>query len=223
MNLASRGVELRTVPSRGSRLLIDDIRAALDARTRVLSLSWVEFASGFRNDLDALGQLCRERGIFFFVDAIQGLGVFPLDVSATPIDFLAADGHKWLLGPEGAGIFYLRPEHLGRLRPIGLGWHSVVHASDYTRIELALKELELLHLVERRRAQLLHAARIGREFVAVHRPQRSNHIVDRLQVLHARRLELTTKVLRIVGEVARLIAPLTDVVARQIGTRVATR
>jgi selenocysteine lyase/cysteine desulfurase len=65
--------------------------------------------------------------------------VFPLDVKATPIDFLAADGHKWLLGPEGAGLFYLRREHLDLLRPIGVGWHSVVHASDYSRIELTLK------------------------------------------------------------------------------------
>src|SRR5262245_12073996 len=67
MNLRGRGVELRTVPSRGSRILIDDVRAAMDGHTRVVSISWVEFASGFRNDLDALGALCRERGVFFFV------------------------------------------------------------------------------------------------------------------------------------------------------------
>ena len=73
------------------------------------------------------------------LDAIQGLGAFPLDVRKTPVDFLAADGHKWMLGPEGAGIAYIRREHLDRLRPIGVGWHSVVHASDYTQIELNLK------------------------------------------------------------------------------------
>ncbi|MGH7225547.1 MAG: aminotransferase class V-fold PLP-dependent enzyme, partial [Gemmataceae bacterium] len=100
LNLADRGVEVRRVPSREGRILIDDIRAAVDGRTRLVSLSFVEYASGFRNDLDALGQLCRQRGALFFVDAIQGLGVFPLDVQRTPIDFLAADGHKWLLGPE---------------------------------------------------------------------------------------------------------------------------
>src|SRR5262245_55751986 len=110
MNLAGRGVELRRVPSRGPRIEIDDLRAAIDARTRLVSLSTVEFASGFRNDLDVIGGLCRERGIAFFVDAIQGLGVFPLSVRHTSIDFLAADGHKWLLGPEGAGIFYIRRE-----------------------------------------------------------------------------------------------------------------
>ena len=83
--------------------------------------------------------LARDKGAHLFVDAIQGLGVFPLDVRTTPIDFLAADGHKWLLGPEGAGLFYLRREHLDLLRPIGVGWHSVAHAADYSRIELALQ------------------------------------------------------------------------------------
>src|SRR5262249_1366379 len=106
MNLAHRGVEVRAVPSRGNRVAIDDLRAAMDSRTRVLSVSSVEFSSGFRNDLDAIGALCHERDIFFFVDAIQSLGVFPLDVQKTPIDALAADGHKWLLGPEGAGFGY---------------------------------------------------------------------------------------------------------------------
>jgi len=139
MNLAGRGVELRTVPSRGSRLLIDDVRAAIDQRTRVVSLSWVEFASGFRNDLDALGELGRERGIFFFVDAIQGLGVLPLDVRRTPIDGLAADGHKWLLAPEGAGLFYLRREWVERLHPVGVGWNSVVGARDFAKLDFTLK------------------------------------------------------------------------------------
>src|SRR5258708_994589 len=108
MNLAGRGVEVRFVPSRGARISVDDLRERIDGRTRLVSLSFVEFSSGFRNDLDAIGNLCRERGVHFFVDAIQGLGVLPLDVQRTPIDFLSADGHKWLLGPQGAGIFYVR-------------------------------------------------------------------------------------------------------------------
>ncbi len=139
MNLARRGVECRQVASRGSRIEIDDVRAALDSRTRIVSLSFVEFASGFRNDLDALGSLCRQRGVLFFVDAIQGLGVLPLDVSRTPIDFLAADGHKWLLGPEGAGLFYIRRELVERLHPVGIGWNSVVGAFDFSAIDFRLK------------------------------------------------------------------------------------
>ena len=83
--------------------------------------------------------MAHDRGALLFLDAIQGLGVFPLDVGKTAVDFLAADGHKWLLGPEGAGIFFIRREHLDRLRPVGVGWNSVVGAHDFSRIELALK------------------------------------------------------------------------------------
>jgi len=139
MNLAARGVEVRRVASRGPRVSIDDIRAAMDVRTRLLTLSFVEYSSGYRNDLDALGQLCRERNVAFFVDAIQGLGVLPLDVQRTPIDFLSADGHKWLLGPEGAGVFYVRREWVERLRPISVGWNSVVGAFDFSKVNLQLK------------------------------------------------------------------------------------
>lgn len=139
LNLADRGVEVRRVASRDRRLWIDDIRAAVDGRTRLLTLSMVEFSSGFRNDLDALGELCRQRGVLFFVDAIQGLGVLPVDVQKTPIDFLAADGHKWLLGPEGAGIFFIRRELLDRLHCVGVGWNSVVGSRDFSRIEFQLK------------------------------------------------------------------------------------
>jgi selenocysteine lyase/cysteine desulfurase len=139
MNLAGRGVECRRVPSRGGRVEIDDLRAAIDGRTRLVSLSFVEYASGFRNDLDAVGGLCRERGLLFFVDAIQGLGVLPLDVGRSPIDFLAADGHKWLLGPEGAGIFYIRRGLVDRLHPVGVGWNSVVGAWDFGTTDFRLK------------------------------------------------------------------------------------
>ena len=139
MNLAHRGVEVRSVPSRGGRLDVADLRAAMTDRTRVLTVSSVEFASGFRNDLDALGELCRERGVFFFVDAIQSLGVFPLDVQRTPIDALAADGHKWMLGPEGAGFGYVRREWVERLHPIGVGAFSVVRPLEFSTIDFTLK------------------------------------------------------------------------------------
>lgn len=139
MNLASRGVSLRTVPSRDGRVWIEDLIAATDPNTRVLTISHVEFASGFRNDLDALGDYCRRREIAFFVDAIQGLGPLTLDVGRTPIDFLAADGHKWLLGPEGAGFLYVRRDWIERLRPIGVGWHSVVSSYNSPALDFTLK------------------------------------------------------------------------------------
>jgi selenocysteine lyase/cysteine desulfurase len=139
MNLAARGVEVRVVPSRAGRVTLDDLRAAIDRRTRLVSLSLVEYATGFRNDLDAVGELCRKRGVHLFVDAIQGLGVLPLDLDRTPVDFLAADGHKWLLGPEGAGVLYVRRELVDLLHPVGIGWNSVVGARDFTRLDFTLK------------------------------------------------------------------------------------
>jgi cysteine desulfurase/selenocysteine lyase len=139
MNLAARGVELRRVPSRHGRIDVADLGDAMDGHTRLVSLSFVEYASGFRNDLAAVAELCRRRGALFFVDAIQGLGAFPLDVQELGIDFLAADGHKWLLGPEGAGIFYARRDRVDLLHPISVGWHSVVGAWDFGTIDFRLK------------------------------------------------------------------------------------
>ena len=139
MNLASRGIECRRLATHDGRVDLADIERACDARTRLIAISWVNYAHGWRNDLDALAELAHSRGALLFVDAIQALGVFPLDVGRTPIDFLAADGHKWLLGPEGAGLFYVRREHLDLLRPVGLGWNSVRQGNDYTRIELNVK------------------------------------------------------------------------------------
>jgi cysteine desulfurase / selenocysteine lyase len=138
MNLASRGVELRCVPSRQGRIEVSDLLAAMDGRTRMLAISFVEFATGFRNDLAALADECRRRDVRLFVDAIQGLGVIPLDVTALGIDYLAADGHKWLLGPEGAGVLYVRRERLDELRPIGVGWNSVVGRWEFSRIDFRL-------------------------------------------------------------------------------------
>jgi cysteine desulfurase/selenocysteine lyase len=139
MNLADRGVTLRMVPGRQGRIWVEDLAAAMDGRTRVLTISHVEFASGFRNDLDALAELCHGRGVALCVDAIQGLGPLTLDVRRTPIDFLAADGHKWLLGPEGAGLLFVRRDWIDRLRPLGVGWHSVVTPYNAPRVDFTLK------------------------------------------------------------------------------------
>ncbi len=140
MNQARRGVKTRRVPTDDGRVDLDRLADACDERTRIVSLSWIGYASGWRNDLSAVAEIAHRRGALFFLDAIQGLGAFPLDVRRTPIDFLAADGHKWLLGPEGAGLFYIRREHLDRLQPIGVGWNSVAHSSDFSHIELKFKD-----------------------------------------------------------------------------------
>lgn len=134
MNLATRGVEVRRIAMPAGRLDLDCVAAACDAHTRIVSLSWVSYAQGWRTDVAAAVELIHAKGALCFLDAIQGLGVFPLDVGAVPVDFLAADGHKWLLGPEGAGICYIRGKHLDLLRPTGVGWNSVTAGHDFSKI-----------------------------------------------------------------------------------------
>lgn len=139
LHLESRGVEVRRLPTDRGRLDLDALRNACDSRTRVVAVSWVGYQTGYRLDLDAIADITHTAGGLLLVDAIQGLGVFPLDVRKTPIDFLASGGHKWLLGTEGAGIAYVRQVHLDKLRPTGVGWNSVARPLDYTHIELKFK------------------------------------------------------------------------------------
>lgn len=116
LNLAPRGVLTKWVPQREGGLDLDALSVHIDPRTRVIALSTAMFATGFKNDIQAVGQLCRERGIFFVVDAIQTLGAFPIDVQASGIDFLACGSQKWLLSISGTGILYCRHELLDRLQ-----------------------------------------------------------------------------------------------------------
>ena len=139
LNLAPRGVETRRVSTDRGRLQLERLADACDHRTRLVSVSWVGYATGFRHDLEAIATIAHDRDALLLVDAIQALGVFPLDVGSTSIDFLAADGHKWLLGPEGAGLMFIRRSSLNYLRPLGIGWNSVIHAHDFSHIELNLK------------------------------------------------------------------------------------
>ncbi len=140
LGLARLGVETRLVEQRNHRVLFDDIAAAMDRNTRMLSISFVEFSSGFRNDLYALGQLCEERGALFTVDGIQGLGALQLDVHKAGIHFLGAGAHKWLMGPQGVGLFYVRRDVLGLLRPISANWLSVVSRDEYMTYGQAWRE-----------------------------------------------------------------------------------
>lgn len=135
LSLASSGVETRRVEVPDGRVDLQQVEDACDERTRILAISWVGYASGWRIDVDEVSELCRRRGCLLMLDAIQGLGMFPLDVQKTRVDFLAADGHKWLLGPENAGLFYLRKEHLDLLAPLGAGWNSVVQRYDFGHID----------------------------------------------------------------------------------------
>ncbi len=128
-NLGRRGVEVRLVPINAfGEVTVEGLAKYVDQKTRMVSVSWVGFASGFRCDLAAISEFVHSRGCLLFVDAIQGLGAFPLDVSQIEIDFLAADGHKWMLAPEGAGILYVKQQNLDKLATIGVGWASLAAA-----------------------------------------------------------------------------------------------
>ncbi len=138
MNLKRRGVEVRFVKAVRGRVPFEQITAQVNSRTRVLSISSVEFNSGFRNDLKRIGEFCKEKNIYFCVDAIQSLGVIPMDVKEFNIDFLAADGHKWMLSVEGLGGFYISKRVLDEIHPDVVGWGSVINSSDYGNYDFTL-------------------------------------------------------------------------------------
>ncbi|HEY0789107.1 MAG TPA: aminotransferase class V-fold PLP-dependent enzyme [Thermoanaerobaculia bacterium] len=137
--LASRGVECRIVKSRDGAYTVEDVERLIDANTRILSVSSVCFHNGFRPDLAALGALCRAKGVLFCVDAIQSLGALPMDVGSAGIHFLAADGHKWLMGPEGTAIFFCAAEVRDRLDVLESGWLNVKRGEEMLGVGTELR------------------------------------------------------------------------------------
>ncbi|MGM8934110.1 aminotransferase class V-fold PLP-dependent enzyme [Pseudomonas neustonica] len=128
--LSSRGVNVRQISLQGDdpeQALID----AMNENTRLLTISSVQYASGLRMDLKRLGAACRTRKILFCVDAIQTIGALPFDVQSIDCDFAMADGHKWLLGPEGLGVFYCRESVRDQLQLTQHGWHMVEAMGNY--------------------------------------------------------------------------------------------
>jgi selenocysteine lyase/cysteine desulfurase len=134
--LEEKGVEVRWLSVGDPLDRIDDAcRGA-----KLLAISFVQFLSGYRAPIQEIGEICRRNRCIFMVDAIQGLGAFPLDVRASRIDALAADGHKWLLGPEGCGILYINRELQDRVEPVEFGWTNVAKYNDYASRDMALRQ-----------------------------------------------------------------------------------
>ena len=139
LHLRDRGVSVREIaPVRGG-VTPEAAAAALSPRTRLLAVSSVQYATGHRTDLAALGALCRERGVLLCVDGIQSTGAFPLDVKKAGIHFLSADTHKWMLGVNGSGFLYVDQEAGRRVRPVLVGWHSTTGAWDFDRARFELR------------------------------------------------------------------------------------
>ncbi|MEN8164939.1 MAG: aminotransferase class V-fold PLP-dependent enzyme [Acidobacteriota bacterium] len=125
LNLQTRGVKIIRFPQTDGRVDPEEVERHVSEKTRLLAVSWVSFHTGWIAPLIGLAGLCRERNIIFVLDAIQGLGVLPLKMQQIGIDAVVADGHKWLLGPEGAGLMATSTELRKRLRPVLSGWRNI--------------------------------------------------------------------------------------------------
>jgi selenocysteine lyase/cysteine desulfurase len=134
-SLADQGVEFRQADLRcidsGPHTPEDALFALVDRNTRLLTISSIQFASGLRVDLERIGEFCKRRGILFCIDAIQSLGAVRFDVQAYQADFVMADGHKWMFGPEGLGVFYTTPEARDKLKLTQYGWHMMKDTHNY--------------------------------------------------------------------------------------------
>jgi len=131
-NLGQKGVTTKFVPSRNRCFDVNNFIKAIDGKTKVLSLSFVQFFNGFKNDLKSIGEICEEKDIFFVVDGIQGVGCLDLDVKECKIDLLACGGQKWLLSSLGTGFFYLSSEAKRKIKPSFYGWMGVDWELNFT-------------------------------------------------------------------------------------------
>jgi selenocysteine lyase/cysteine desulfurase len=138
MDLERRGVEARFVEATPlGNVTVEDVERVVDKKTRLVSLASVHFQTGWRLDVDRIGRFLRERGILFCLDGIQSFGA--LRTSMKFVDFAAADAHKWLLGPLGTAIFYVRREHFERFHPPLVGWNSASSPNFITQESLAFR------------------------------------------------------------------------------------
>ncbi len=139
LNLQKQGVEIDLIKSRNGIVDFEDIEKAITPRTKLISISLVQFLSGYRADVDAIGELCKRHGIIFSVDAIQGAGVVQIDVNKSKIDFLSGGTQKWLMSSQGLSYIYLTEELQNRINQKNVGWTSVNNAWNLLDYELTLK------------------------------------------------------------------------------------
>jgi len=131
LNLRRKGVKIKLVPTPSGGLEPETLLSAITPVTKLLSVSFVEFLSGYKTNLKEIGKICYDHGIIFVVDAIQGLGAIPLDVIDCGIDALACGGHKWLMFPQGVGFLYITKELQDKIQQSHLGWMSVENPEDF--------------------------------------------------------------------------------------------
>lgn len=139
VKLAKLGVEVRWIKNQQGRIKVDDIRALMDDRTRIVSLSAVQFSNGYRQDLESTANLCNERGVLLNLDCIQWVGSLVLDVERLGIHFISVGGHKWMLAPIGTGFFYCRHSVMDRIEPPTVGYHTVDKHEDHMDYDLVYR------------------------------------------------------------------------------------
>ena len=130
-SLRNQGVEFREADLSASPTPEQALFDLVDQNTRMITISSVQFASGLRMDLRRIGEFCKKNNILFCIDAIQSIGAVEFDVQEYQADFVMADGHKWMLGPEGLGVFYTTPESRDKLKLTQFGWHMIEDVQDY--------------------------------------------------------------------------------------------
>lgn len=139
LNLQKKGVEVKFVKSVDGIVTTEDIINAADEKTKLISVSFVQFLSGYKTDLEKLGEFCEENNIILSVDAIQGLGAFPLDVEKCKVDFISCGAQKWLLGLQGMAFIYVSKKLQDKMDPAFIGWLSVENAWDLLNFDMKLK------------------------------------------------------------------------------------
>jgi cysteine desulfurase / selenocysteine lyase len=183
------GVEVRMCEEHEGRIDFPELESLIDRNTRLVAISHVQYASGFRLDLQRLGEVVRRQDALLVVDAIQALGVVPTDVQAEFIDVAAGGSHKWLLSPEGVGYLYLSDRARERIHPTLVGWISVADPDDYLNFEQGWKRGALAWETGTGPAALLHGLRVSLELltksgvqnIARHLEELTDHLCERLK------------------------------------------
>ncbi len=183
------GVEVRFCQERQGRIDLEGLIALIDSRTRIVAISQVQFASGFRADLERLGRAARQHDALLVVDVIQALGVIPLDVQSELVDVAAGAGHKWLLTPEGVGFLYLSDRARERIQPTLVGWISVPDPDDYSNFEQGWSRGTLawetgtapISLIHGLNASLRLLHEVGPPAIQKHLEILTDHLCERLQ------------------------------------------
>jgi len=200
-SLVELGVEFREADLASASTPEDALFAMVDGNTRLLTISSIQFASGLRMDLERIGEFCKRRGILFCVDAIQSLGAVQFDARACQADFVMADGHKWLFGPEGLGVFYTTPAARDKLKLTQYGWHMMQDTHNYEnkpwqihatarRFECGSPNMLGIHALS---ASLLLLLETGMDAVEARVLERADYLTDAiarhdsLELLSARR------------------------------------